>query len=60
MRNFKNCYCQGRGGGGGGQGGEYNFHTVVTLGKGKDLTHHTFLKTSAPHWDVINERTNGP
>ena len=37
--------------------GGVQFLYVITLGKGKVLIHHSFLKTSAPHWDVINERS---
>ena len=43
---FKNCYCQGRGG--------TIFICNYFVG-GKVLIHHTFLKTPAPLWDVIND-----
>ena len=40
------------------KGGKLQFSYVITLrGEGGDLIHHTFLKTPAPHWDVINERS---
>jgi len=38
------------------KGGGVQFSYVITLG-GKVLIHHTLLKTPAPHWDVINERS---
>ena len=43
--------------GGGKGGGGVQCLYVITLEKGKVLIHHTFLKTSGPHWDVINERS---
>ena len=53
------------GGGGGGrcilktviakEGGGVQFSYVIILWGGKVLIHHTFLKTPAPLWDVIND-----
>ena len=40
-------------GGGGGLGVQFSY--VIILG-GKVLIHHTFLKTPAHPWDVINDR----
>ena len=53
------------GGGGGGflfsnknweGGGGYNFY-LKFFGGGSVLKHYTFLKTTAPLWDVINDRS---
>ena len=40
----------------GGGGGGYNFYHKIFLG-GSVLKHYTFLKTTAPPWDVINDRS---
>ena len=46
---FKNCYCQGG-------GTIFTYHFLGRAGGGgKVLIHHTFLKTPAPLWDVIND-----
>ena len=34
----------------------YNFYLKIFLG-GSVLKHYTFLKTDAPTWDVINDRS---
>ena len=47
---FKNCYCQGRGG----TIFICNYFVGVKQ-EVKVLIHHTFLKTPAPLWDVIND-----
>ena len=36
--------------------GGYNFYHKIFLG-GSVLKHYTFLKTTAPPWDVINDRS---
>ena len=36
--------------------GEYNFYLKFFWG-GSVLKHYTFLKTTAPPWDVINDRS---